>query len=484
MTNRIALTLLSLALLAGCQTAKPPGDLPPPEGDLAYLLTANPAAVTPAQLIASVAAADARVLSDNLVEGIYWQAIRYDNATAPNGYGSGGDSLLFSGMYLASRAYRYGVTKDSDDLDQALEALRGIYILTHVSGAPGALMRCAFPTATPEPWHYPGAWQSRIDKGFVYDSPTDVADPFNPGQSLPQMTFYTRVTRDQITGLVYGLSVFWNVMDPAIAANASDRAKLEQARQILAQTVEDVYRKLRADDWSIRDQTGRNDTNSDSVGEDLLRLSLLGLYRHTATLTGDAARVERIQDKYEDILYILRTLGVFPSDPFNAFSNAQQYYAWNLRFTRASALWMNADVSDRPLISDYIRRWMFKWVSGHKNAWFSLVYAVTTSPTDQDIVDDAVLSLRSWALRPATGWPSPLAMGWGRDYSPPSAVERISGVGNDRVLWPHLRKPTTYWTWQKDPWDAGTTYPIAGFDGVGLDLILPYWMARYYGLIQ
>ena len=482
---RIRITpLLALVLTAGCQSPKTPGALPPPEGDLAYLLTADPAAVTSAQLAATVAAADVRVRQYNVVEGIYWQAIRHEPTTIPNGYGSGGDSLLFTGNYLASCAYRYGVTKDSADLQKAVDALRGIYILTHISGQPGALMRCAFPTSRPDEWGYPASWGSRIEAGFVYDSPTDIDDPFNPGAKLPQMTFYTRVTRDQITGLVYGLSVYWQVMDPAAATNAVDRARIEQTRQILAQTVEDVYRKLRADDWSIRDQTGRNDTNSDSVDQDLLRLALLSLYRHTVTLTGDAARVERIQGKYDDLFWVVKGLGGFPSDPFNAFSNAQQYYAWNLRFTRSSAVWLNAAADEKPLIAAYVRRWMFKWVKGHKNAWFSFVYGAMTDPLDQAVLDDAILSLKSWSLRPVPGWPSPLALGWGRPYDAPNAVERVSGAGDDRVLWPHLRKPTSYWTWQKDPWDVSVTHPVAGFDGVGLDLLLPYWMARYHGLLN
>jgi len=481
MTNRITL-LLILVALAGCKAPKPPGDLPPPEGDLAYLLTADPAAVTTAQLVASVADADSRMLAHNVVEGIYWQAIRREPTSAPNTYGSGGDSLLFTGMYLASRSYQYGVTKSSADLDRAIGALRGIYILTHISGTPGALMRCAFPTATPGPWQYPGAWQSRIDGGFVYDSPTDIADPFNPGQNLPQMTFYTRVTRDQITGLVYGLSVFERVVTE-FDADPADIPRIRQAQDILAQIVSNVYQHLRAHDFKIRDQTGRNDTRSDSVGRDLLRLSLLGLYRLTVVRV-DPTRVSRIVDKYHDLLRPFKAAGLFPSDPFNVGSNAQQYYAWNLRLTRVASVWLTANPQDKEFLRTYTYRWMFRFVRAHKNAWFSFIYAMMANSGENDAAIDASLSLKSWSLRPAPGWPSPLAKGWGRPYDAPSIAERVSGGGNSRVLWPHLRKPTTYWTWQKDPWDVAVTHPTAAFDGVGIDLTLPYWMARYHGLMR
>jgi len=463
----------------------PPGDLPPPEGDLSYLLAADPAAVTSSALLAEAEEAQFRVSAHNVVEGIYWQAIySAGDGTFPDSYGLGGDSLLFTGNYLAACSYRYGVTKTSADLDLAIEALRGVYILTNCSGTPGVLSRCAFPSLIPEQWGYPASWASRAAKGFVYDGPSDLVDPFDPAKTLPQMTFYTRVTRDQITGLVYGLSAFWNTVVADTDASPADRPKIIRARAISAMIVEDVYRFLRASNFKIVDQTGRNDTNSDTVGRDLLRLSLLSLYRQTVLLTGDPGRIARVQGKYEDLLNVLKTVGFFPSDPFNAASSATQYYAWNLRFTRAAALWLNVDQGDKAFVSDYIHDWMFKFVKGHKNAWFSFVYAATMDMQDLNVIEDAVLSLKSWSLRPSKGWPSPLAEGWGRDYEPPSALDRISGAGDAKALWPHLRKPTMYWTWQKDPWDAGVTYPLPYFEGVGLDLLLPYWMARYHGLIQ
>ena len=482
MINRATILLFTFVMFSGCKAPKTPGSLPPPEGDLAYLLDAKPEAVTTAQLAASVASADSRVLADNVVEGIYWQAIRSGNAAAPDGYGSGGDSLLFSGMHLASRAYRYGVTRDPDDLTKAIEALRGVYILTHISGTPGALMRCAFPTNAPKAWDYPAAWQSRIDEGFVYDSSTNLPDPFNPGSMLPKMTFYTRVTRDQITGLVYGLSVFERVVDRDLAVPA-DITRIDRAQDILARIVHNVYEHLDAHDFKIRDQTGRNDTGADSVGHDLLRLSLLGLYRLTV-IRVVPWRQSRIVDKYYDLLRPFKAAGLFPSDPFNVGSNAQQYYAWNLRMTRAAAVWLTAEHEDKEFVREYTYRWMFRFVQAHKNAWFSFIYAMMTDPVENGAAVDATLSLKSWSLRPAPGWPSPLARGWGRPYDAPSALERLSGAGNNRVLWPHLRKPTTYWTWQKDPWDVSVTYPTAGFDGVGIDLTLPYWMARYHGILR
>jgi hypothetical protein len=484
--KNLIFALIAPFFLIGCQCQPgTPGDLPPPEGDLVHLLTANPAAVTDAELLATVEAAESRIAMNNVVEGIYWQAVRTTpTSTDTDGFGLGGDSLLFTGKYLASCAYKYGVTKSSTDLDNAIEALRGIYILTHASGTPGALMRCAFPSDDPDPWGYPASWGYRATKGFVYDSPTDLDDPFNPGDKLPQMTFYTSVTRDQVTGLVYGLSVFWSVVKVDSDTDPADHARIQKSREILAGIVNDVYGFLRLNDFKIRDQTGRNDTNSDHVGKDLLRLALLSLYRHTVDAAADPNYAARIQDKYEELLNIIKTLGFFPADPFNSASNATQYYAWNLRLTRASTLWLNVDEADKETVSKYIYKWMYRFVKGHKNAWFTYVYAATTVPLDNALIDLGTLCIKSWSLRDVTGWPSPLAKGWGRDYCEPNPVEKITGAGDSKALWPHLRKPTLYWTWQKAPWDAGVTYPLPVGAGVGLDLLLPYWMGRYHGLVD
>jgi hypothetical protein len=78
-----------------------------------------------------------------------------------------------------------------------------------------------------------------------------------------------------------------------------------------------------------------------------------------------------------------------------------------------------------------------------------------------------------------------VADGWGeRAFKVPNQLDMVTGAADARALWPHLRKPTGYWTWQKGPWDAGRTAPTAGYDSGTLGLLLPYWMARYHGLLN
>jgi hypothetical protein len=62
----------------------------------------------------------------------------------------------------------------------------------------------------------------------------------------------------------------------------------------------------------------------------------------------------------------------------------------------------------------------------------------------------------------------------------------LYGDVSDFVVPVHLREPTGYFIWQKDPFETGEGTPnTEGLnEGIGLDFILPYWMGRYYGFIS
>ena len=107
------------------------------------------------------------------VEGVIWQPNRSDlSLEHPDSYGSGGDSAIFGGYKLAADVFRYAAIGKTENLNKALQSLRGVYILTHIAG-PGIIARCAFPADQPEKWGFPAFWQHRIDKGFVGTSAKD-----------------------------------------------------------------------------------------------------------------------------------------------------------------------------------------------------------------------------------------------------------------------------------------------------------------------
>ena len=159
-------TLLALCLgVAGCLAPTQPWqervhDVAvkggPPE--TIQLLHIDPAAVEsggPASLAGWAGELERRYARDVEVEGVVWQPLRSSPEVAlPDRYGSGGDSMLFTGIALAGWTWKYAVTGDSD---RVIEAVRGLWILTHIAGR-GVLCRAAFPSRRDVEFGWPEAW--------------------------------------------------------------------------------------------------------------------------------------------------------------------------------------------------------------------------------------------------------------------------------------------------------------------------------------
>jgi hypothetical protein len=451
--------------------------------DLSWLLEVDPNKVTNSELSKHAEYAEDHYKKFHQAEGILFQAYRTSGTVKdPDIYGSGGDSLLFTGYYLGAATFRYLVTKSAADLDQIVETVRGMYILTHISGVPGVLMRCAIPKSRAKKWNYPEAWGGRIADGFVYESPANIQDPFHPGQNFEPFYFYTRVTRDQVSGMLFGLSVAWKLLDPKqFADNPEAFEKLTLVRKVISQSTNDIWWYLRKFDFKIVDQTKRNDTNADTV-DSLLKLQLLALYKSTLKESTDGKRYMRIFDKYKEEFNSYFGFFGDPANWFNRWSNVTQYYAWNLRFARAYAVWLLEDNMDRKeQMAEFIDSWLFSFIKEHQNAYFNILFNATRKhPKDFKKMSDAIFGLKAVSLRPLRGYSSPLV---GKDLEP-SFLEKLFNNGNASVIPMHLREPTSYFKWQEDPWSVGNFVEHDGLEeNVGLDFLLPYWIARYYGFI-
>jgi uncharacterized protein (TIGR03437 family) len=119
----------------------------------------------------------------------------------------------------------------------------------------------------------------------------------------------------------------------------------------------------------------------------------------------------------------------------------------------------------------YIAAYAIFWnyVGGQQNAFFNMMNRALNSP---DSVRDAatVSMLNQWLQRPT------------RDpYVDLTGVLPSCSGGEACNPVPIPQRPTTDFLWQRDP------YQLAGggqgtIEGAGIDYILPYWMARYYGI--
>ena len=460
------LTLLMLPLLIiGCAVCGREEDFVrmPPTGeswDATYLIDLDPDAVSTADVTSQVAAAETHYWTYSAVEGCAWQPMRSKTELAnPDSYGSGGDTLIFTGFATAGFAWKLAATDDAGDLAAVQRSLRGLYLLTHVGGD-GVLARCAWPAED-------AARFGRATSGDFIGVRS--ADDMNPiGGPFPTMYYYTRGTKDQLTGLIFGLSVVW--------ATVTDH----DAREFVARITEDVYDQLIKYHWRIRDSKGENDTSADDV-DDLLRIAVLALYRQTVVTTTPGRKDQVEADYLAEFEKFKGVLGILEAS--DRYNNYDQYYAFNLRAARALSIWLlDEDPDRRSDMVDYYEKHVWNFTDCHQNAWLAWVRAAM-SPGDEAAIAAANWAFRAQVIKPFRLYASPYH---GQEESPGLIATTIDCTC-DFVVAPHLREPSQYFAWQEAPWAVGDKGPpdLEGQrSSTGIELFLPYWMARHFSLVR
>lgn len=469
-----ALFVLGLTLAAaGCR------NLPSDPGPLAWLLAVDPDTVSLASLRQHADSLETNLQAYHQRDGVIWRALWREPALGhPSHRGNGGDAALFTGLYLAAACYRDAVLQSPDSRERILDTLRGLHILTHISGTPGVLARCAFRVDQGAHHSYPELWQQR--NPYVYQSDGAQPDVLAPEQSYPAMVFYTRATRDQLTGVLFGLAVAWQHL-------AGDtRPGGDQARAVVATIARALHTRIEACDHKLRDHQERSGTRADSV-DGLQWAQLLAL--RLAVAADEPAEVRAaVQAQYEAAFadaFVFGSAGDL-SAWFYPWANLLNYFAWNLRFLRASSLiLLDGDPERREQVGRFLGETLFPRVRSHRNAHFILLTQLGLRaaglPDLPEVEQQAALrSLRELRLRPLRSWPSPLH-GQGRR---PPLLSMMAGDAAKYVLPVHLRKPSSHFIWQKDPFDPGSgSVDLRGeVEATGVDFLLPYWLGRALGL--
>ncbi len=377
--------------------------------DLSYLLDLDPEAVSNRDLYERAVMLEDNYQAYHCVNGIVWEA-RYAEATdeQPTLYGNGGDSAIFTGFYLAGAVYRFLTTGQARDLAAMFEAARGLHILTNVSGTPGVIARCAFPAVQAAQWRYPEAWQERIEQGYVYESSADIPDIGNPSLYYPPMIYYTRATRDQLTGILYGIGVALSELDPDNYDTETAYA-VQKVRDILHDVIQAVFRRLEATGFIIKDHKGATGTSAILVSG-LLKVQLLAVYRaaleQSQGIDGrEYKRIDRLYKRAFARAFCLNDGNA--SSLFNRRSLLDDYYAFNLRFARSFTIHLlERNSRRRATVVDYMEKHVWRYVQNHRNTHFIFLYAAASG--DSSRLDDAARSLRELSLRPLRNWSSPL----------------------------------------------------------------------------
>ena len=337
-----------------------------------------------------------------------------------------GDSALWTGHYLAAEAYRYNVTKSPDALANVKNAMAGLKSLVDVTGN-NLLARCIVPANSPSA----ASIQSEEAANGIH-------------QASPWF-WVGNTSRDQYSGVIFGLGVAYDLVDDAsVKTSVSD-------------LVTRLVAFLTGHNWSIIMPDGTSSA-SFLIRPDQM-LALMQVARHV--------NPDRFSTSY-DILRlslsgtILAPVGVDVADDGS-------YFKFNLAYINLFNLIRLESSSFKDIYSKAYSI-LRNHTAGHQNAFFNMIdRGLNGANAARDT--QTVQLLDQWLQRPR------------RDF-----YVDVSGkvpVCINQACQPipvPLRVPTNF-LWERSP------FQLAGggsglIENPGIDYILPYWMGRYYGVIQ
>jgi len=345
------------------------------------------------------------------------------------GYTRCGDSALWTGHYLAAESFRYKITSDPGALANVRTALAGLKSLVDVTG-PDLLARCLVPMSSP------------FAAGIAHE------ESANGIHTSGQNFWIGNTSRDEYSGAFFGLSVAYDLVNqPDVRASAQSLATR-------------MLNFLLAHAWTVVMPDGTVSTTFVirpdqqltllQIGKQVNPPSYTNLYSSASNGAGLAALPVAV-----DAADVRDSYFKFNLDAINFFDLIRLENDSSLRaqYLAAYAIYRNA-------------------TKDHMNPHFNMIDRAVNGP---DAARDAqtVTYLDQFLHRPSRDVYVNLE---GQFPSCVSAAQSCNPI-------PIPLRVTTDFLWQRSPFQL-----VGGGQGTieeaGIDYILPYWMARYYGVIH
>src|SRR2546423_931245 len=349
------------------------------------------------------------------------------------GYTRGGDSATWTGHYLAAEAFRYKVTASPDALANVWAALRGIRLLRVVTGT-DLLARCLVPAD----WPFAASITHEEAGHGIYAGTVD-------GRSY-QWVGHT--SRDQYTGVFFGLGVAYDMVE-----DASVRAFIQtEVTALLSFLLDNNWAVVMPDHSVSTVFWGRPDQ----------QLSFLQVGRRVNP------------DKFESAYVSYRSqyaASVITPIAFECLDDYGSYFKFNLDVANLYNLIRLEETAKNRKRYMKAYKILRRTLEDHRNAHFNMIDRGLKEPDSERDAETRGL-LEDWIKRPR------------RDVWMDSRGKYIP-CGNSRACNPIAvaDRVSTDFIWQRNPFDlvgggAGT------IESAGIDYLLPYWMARYYGVLN
>lgn len=349
------------------------------------------------------------------------------------GYTRCGDSAIWTGHYLAAEAYRFAVTGSADALTNVRGALNGLKLLVDVTKT-DLLSRCAFPADSP----YAAGITSEEAPNGVYQTALNGA----------QWRWVGNTSRDQYSGAFFGLAVAYDLVpDPAVRSAAADLAT-RMLNNLLRFT------------WNIVMPDGSVSTTFLIRPDEELTLLQIGAHVNPSAF---AQNYSRMAGSFAATVPV--PLGIDAAD------DRTSYFKFNLAFISLfNLIRLETNASTRSWYEKGFAE-VRSTTDNHLNAHFNMIDRALHGPNvarDSETRAD----LEAWLKRP-------------RRDNFVDLRGRIPSCGNADLAChpiPVDERPPSDFLWQLNPFqlDGGGSGVI---ETAGIDYLLPYWMARYYGVL-
>jgi uncharacterized protein (TIGR03437 family) len=344
-------------------------------------------------------------------------------------YSRCGDSAIWTGHYLAAEAFRYAVTRSPEALAAARVALRGIHSLVAVTGENHLLARCVL----------------RPDSPFATD-PRNEEKHHGEYRGTFNGTEYIwmgNTSRDQYMGACFGLSVAYE--------------HLPEDRSLIREIATPLIDRLLEKNWSVVMPDGSTSTVFWLRPDQQLAILQIGRQINP----------ERFRGPYESLRSSARAIGT--PIALEGFDEHGSYFKFNLDAIALYSLLRLEEESPRR--GDYIAlyRSFRSIVADHGNAFFNVIDRAMVGPQAQRDAETARL-MAQWLQRPARD-------AWVDLRGKYKACEEDRAC---QVI-PVPERVRTDFLWQRSPfllYGGGS----GRIETPGIDFILPYWMARHYGI--
>lgn len=351
-------------------------------------------------------------------------------------YSRCGDSAIWTGHFLAAESFRYKVTKSPEALNNVKLALFAIRELLDVTGN-DLLARCAFPENSP----YASDIIAEESRHGVYSGIVDGV----------KWTWIGETSRDQIVGVMFGMTVAWDL--------ASDDPTVKSAVAWLSSRVANYLLKH---SWITFNPDGLPTTTFWGFAEE--QLMILKIARRANPGHFDKPYLTlSLTETPEAIIAI----GIDAVDPYSS------YYKFNLDYI---TMWSMLTSGDSSYVTSNINtayKILRTVTVDHQNPFFDMIDRAIKGNNNPERDQRARDLLEQWLQRPRRNV-----------YVDNTTLVRTCDHGSRACEpIPVPQRITTDFLWQRSPFQlAGGGY--SDIEGAGIDYTLPYWMARYYGVIQ